>query len=374
MFSTGDAGQRYLPDWVILGEDSPRRIFMDWLLRGTTLSAGEDCTVWIRYGARLSIAGQDSQYVVETPALLPRMTLCFPPKGVPAASLETAKGTKYAVLEEFPFGKQSSMDLLKTLGDGGREALMVLMDLPRRQGSTDIIPPGEDLDKAVEAYRAERFDVSVLRDAGQLGRVLHWHRPMYDAWVEKMRTYLAEMDERVSDVQYDYRFLVEDWQDDGGPLQEQTMDRLFSYSVSRRERGKSLWDRYAAASIRALFPSSGQGPLTPVEKLYRECLDNPLAFWPVDADAESFMGELRRLFLKSLEREESTGNYRRKTRFSGQLDEGRYLDLVARSDHQGTALNAVFSRRIRDYLCDDVKRLLRERLRRRYEQLEEMIP
>jgi len=92
MFSTDNAGQRYLPDWVILGEDSPRRVFMDWLLRGAAPCADENCTVWVRYGARLSVMGQDTQYIVETPALLPRMTLCFPPTGVPTASLETARG------------------------------------------------------------------------------------------------------------------------------------------------------------------------------------------------------------------------------------------------------------------------------------------
>lgn len=66
------------------------------------------------------------------------------------------------------------------LRDSGREALMILLAFPRRQGSTDVIPSGEDLEKAVEARWTKRFDVSVLRDAGQLGRVLHWHRPMYD--------------------------------------------------------------------------------------------------------------------------------------------------------------------------------------------------
>ncbi len=374
MFSTGDGGQRYLPDWVILGEDSPRRVFMDWLLRGTALNAGEDCAVWVRYGTRLSVTGQDSHCVVETPALLPRMTLCFPPRGVLAASLETAKRTKYAVLEEFPFGKQSSMDLLKMLEDSGGEALMVLLALPRRQGSTDILPPGEDLEKAVEAYRAERFDVSVLRDAGQLGRVLHWHRPMYDTWVGQTQAYLAELDERISGVEYDYLFLEEDWQEDGGPLREQTMDRLFSYPISRRERGGSLWDRYAAVSVRALFPSSGQGPLASVARLYKECLDNPLAFWPVDADAGDFLASLRRAFVKALEKEEKAGQYRGKTRIWKQLDEETYFSLAALNGDSGTALNAVFSRRIRDYLCDDVKRLLQERLRRRYELLEEMIP
>lgn len=374
MFSTGDGGQRYLPDWVILGEDSPRRVFMDWLLRGTTPPTDEDCVVWVRYGTRLSVTGQDSRCVVETPTLLPQMTLCFPPRGAPAASLETAKRTKYAVLEEFPFGKQSSMDLLKMLRDSGREALMVLLALPRRQGSTDIIPPGEDLEKAVEAYRTKRFDVSVLRDAGQLGRVLHWHRPMYDTWVERTQAYLAEMDERVSDVEYDYLFLEEDWQEDGGPLQEQTMDRLFSYPASRRERGESLWDRYAAVSMRALFPSSGQGPLASVARLYKECLDNPLVFWPVDVDAGDFLASLQSAFVKALEKEEAAGQYRGKTKIREQLDENTYFSLAALNGDSGTALNAVFSRRIRDYLRDDVKRLLQERLRRRYEQLEEMIP
>ena len=175
-------------------------------------------------------------------------------------------------------------------------------------------------------------------------------------------------------MEYDNLFLEEDWQEDGGPLREQTMDRLFSYPISRRERGGSLWDRYAAVSVRALFPSSGQGPLASVARLYKECLDNPLAFWPVDADAGDFLASLRRAFVKALEKEEKAGQYRGKTRIWKQLDEETYFSLAALNGDSGTALNAVFSRRIRDYLCDDVKRLLQERLRRRYELLEEMIP
>lgn len=373
MFSTGDIKQRYLPDWVILGDNS-RAVFLDWLLSGAKLRAGENSVIWIRYGIRLSITQQESHWIIETPVLLPRTTLCFPPAAGFESALDTSKRTRYAVLEEFPFGKQTSMDLIRRLESHGNEALVILMDLPRRQGSTDLIAPGEDLHQAMEAYRAEGRDVLIMQDVNNLQCVLHWHRRMYDVWLNKARNYLADLCERISEIPYDYPSLEEDWLDDGGPLQEQTMDGLFSYQTSKKEKGNTLWDRYANASRRALFPASAQGPLTPVAKLYQECLDNPLVFWAVDADVENFMDGLQSIFVKMLEKEESKGHYREKTQLPKRLDEDSYLNIAALSGSNGTALNAIFSQMIKDYLCDGVKGFLQERLQQRYQQLEGVIP
>lgn len=312
--------------------------------------------------------------MIETPALLPRTMLCFPPGDDLNFLFDTSRKTKYAVLEEFPFGKQNSVDLIRRLKSRGNETLVVLMDLPRHQGSTDLIPLGEDLNQAMGAYQAEHFDVSIMKSDDDLQSVLHWHRPMYDTWLNRVREHLADLRERISEIPYDYPSLEEDWLDDSGILQEQTMDRLFSYQTSKKEKGGSLWDRYAATSRRALFPSSGQGPLTPVANLYRECLDNPLVFWSVDTDVEAFMDGLQCAFVRLLEKEESKGHYHIKTRLSGRLDEDSYLRLVAISGGNGTALNAVFTKKLKDYLCNDVKDFLQERLQQRYQQLEGMIP
>lgn len=378
MFSTGKIKQRYLPDWVILGDNS-RTVFLRWLLAGAELKTDENSVIWIRYGIRLSITQQESHWIIETPVLLPRMTLYFPPKGGLDFSLDTSKRTKYAVLEAFPFRKQTSMDLIRRLESSGSEVLVVLMDLPRHQGSTDLIAPGGDVDEAMEAYRTECCDVSIMQNADNLQSILHWHRPMYDVWADKVRTYHADMYERISEIPLYYLYLIEDWEtedwmDNGGPLQVQTMDRLFSYQTAKREKGKNLWDCFAIASKRALFPASGQGPLTPVMELYKECLDNPLVFWSVDTDVEDFMNTLQHEFVKELECEESKGRYRERTQLPDRLDEDSYLRLFARNGDNGIALNAVFRRRIKDYLCDEVKGYLEERLKQRYHQLEGMIP
>lgn len=375
MLSSTNSNQRFLPDWVILGDHS-RMILLDWLLSGVKWNHDENSVIWIRYGMKLSIVKQGAQWIIETPVLLPRTTLCLPPSDGFGVTVDTSSRTRFAVLEEFPFRKQSSMDLVRKLQGDENETLVVLMDLPRRQGSTDLIAPGEDVHQAMEAYQAERCNVLTMENTGKLPRMLHWHRPMYDTWVEKFRNDLSDLCERISEIPYDYASLEEDWQDDGGLLQEQTMDRLFSYQNAKREKGGSLWDRYAAAAKRAMFPAVGQGPLAPVESLYRDCLDSPLVFWPVDADAGAFMNDLQNAFLKKLEAEEAKGGYRKKTQVSGRLDEETYFGLAARSDgnRSGTALNAVFSQSIKDYLYHDVKRYLQERLERRYKNLEGMIP
>lgn len=373
MYSTSDVKQRYLPDWMILGDNS-RSIFLNWLLSGLNLRTDENSEIWVRYGVRLQITQQETQWVIETPMLLPRTTLCFPAERPFDSTLETSRRTKYAVLEEFPFRKQANINLLQRLEGSGNETLVILMDLSRHQGSTDLIPPGEDLKQAIEAYQAERHYVSVMQSVKNVHSVLHWHRPMYDVWANKIRNYLADIRDCISEIPYDYPFFKEDWEDVGGPLQDETMDQLFSYQTSKREKGTTLWDRYAAASKKALFPASGQGPLTSVADHYKKCMNNPLTFWPLDEDVKSFMDELQKAFLKAIDKEEAKGHYRKKTQISGQLDEDSYFRLAARSGGSGIALNAIFSKIIRNYLCDEVKNHLQKRLEQRYQQLEGMIP
>lgn len=373
MSTVRDSQQRYLPDWIILGDNS-RAVFLEWLLSGEQLQTGEDSFIWVRYGIRLSISQQGSSWIIETPLLLPQMTLCFPPSENHQSCLERSKRTKYAVLEEFPFRKQTSIDLIQKFESQGHETLVVLMDLPRHQGSTDLIAPGEDLAQAQIAYQSEKIAVSIMQNADSLQSTLHWHLPLYDVWTKKARNHLIAMCNRISEVPYDYAFQEEDWRDKNGPLQVETMDDLFSYQKSRLMKETTLWDRYATASTRYFFPSSGFSPLAPVIKIYKDCLDNPLVFWSLDEDVKDFMCNLKKMYRKSLEREEAKGQYRMKTQLPARLNESTYLSIVARTNTSGTGLNAVFSRTIEDYLRVEVKNYLKERLSQRYQQLEGMIP
>ena len=370
MFSTCEIKQRYLPDWVILGDNS-RIILLKWLLDGERLRVEEDSLIWVRYGVKFSVTKQESQLTIETPGILPRTTLCFPPPSL-VSGLDITKQTRYAVLEEFPFRKQNNIELIRGLESCENEVLVVLMDLPRQQGSTDLISEDDDLSLAIKAYQSEHCDIGVLQSAENLQMFLHWHRPIYDVWVNKARNYLDDMCERISEVPYDYLSLEEDWRDDGGPLQEKTMDSLFSYKVAMRERKNNLWDCYAEAAKRALFPACDYGLLTPVTNLYKDCLDNPLVFWSVDTDIKDFMDSLQSEFIKKLEKEEAKGNYREVTMFHESLDEKGYLSIAARSNGNGIALNAVFSKIIKDFLCNDVKDHLQNRLQKCYRQLESM--
>lgn len=372
MSTMDDVKQRYIPDWMILGDNS-RKILLDWFLLGKTLSIGENSMIWIRPGTRLSIIQQETYWVIETPVLLPRMTLCFPsPEGF-EINTAMSKKMKYAVIEEFPFRKQSSMDLIQRLYEDGGDVLVVLMNLPRHQGSTDLIAPGEDLEQAVHAYRKENKDVFTMQGVNDLYSILHWHQPLHIAWTNKARRYLADFCERISEVPYDFLGIEEDWRDEGGMLQEQILDALFSYQTTKREKSKNLWDRYASVSRNAIFPTTGYGPLDSVMRLYRECLHNPLVLWSVAEDEKDFIASLQVSFGKALDEEEQKGHYRNTTLLPTRLDENSYLRLAARCGDSGTALNAIFSQKITEFLCSDVKNTLQKRLQKRYQQLEELI-
>lgn len=364
--------QRYLPDWVIVGDNS-RRVLLQWLLAGAAGLPEEGVLIWIRYGSHLSVSRQNGQWLIETPGILPQTTLCLPPSGSGTAPPFTvSRETRYAVLEGFPFLKQTSLDLVQQLEQQGKEVLVVLLDLPRHQASTDLTVPGEDLAQVYQSYQANHYAVSVLQSAADLPLVLHWRQPLIDRWSKKARGYLRELESRISEIPYDYAWIVEDWGEQNGPLQDQYLDRLFSYQMARRETGPTLWDRFASTACRALFPKSGSGPLAPVADLYRSCLDNPLVFWTVEDDISILMKSLLDQFEAMLTKEQRSGRYRSRTELPPDLDEAAFDSMVALHGDSGTALNAVFRRIIETFLQKDAEICLQKQLEIRYQQLKGM--
>lgn len=366
--------QNHLPDWVILCDnDNSRAVLLDWFYMGMRIRTDENSLIWIRYGVKPNIIREDSQFVIETPAILPRTMLCIPQTDDPGISPDVSIRTRFAVLEEFPFRKESSIDLIRKLKDRERDVMVVLMDLPRHQAASDINLPGEDLRLALQDYQADGCHVMTLQNADGLRNLLHWRQSTYDKWTNKARNYLIKMQDRIEEIPFDYPYLEEDWADNGGILQIERMNRIFSYETAKREAGETLWDRYAVASRKALFPNSGQGPLNSVARLYKECLENPLVFWSVEEDIRDFMETLRGKYGTVLKEQEKDGRYRSKTKLPTHLDEDGYLRVAARNGDNGMALNAIFRKIMNDFLCEDVKEQLQSRLRKRYQQLEGMI-
>ena len=364
--------QQYIPDWVFLG-DSSRQTFLSWLIPGMDFHPGKTDLIWVCYATCTSVSRSDQEWIIHTPMVLPQMVLCFPPLDMIWTDLDLPEKARWAVLEEFPFRKQSSIELIHQMEEMNREVLVVLMDLPRHQASTDLLAPGVDIARAVQAYQSDHMEVYKMKPAARLWGLLHWRRSLYDVWYRKMREDLEQLDQRIEELPIDYEFIIEDWMEKNGPLNTGELDSLLSYRTVKREKAESIWDCYASVIRRFLFPAAGQGPMDAVEELYIDCLNNPLVFWSANEDGKNLLTELKNLFEKLLDEQERKYHYRTKTKISGQLDENGYLKLAVRNGQNGTALNAAFRSNMEKFLREDVFNCMKTRLCNRYSKLENMV-
>ena len=372
MRSLAEVKQKYTPDWVFLGDGS-RQTLLSWLIPGKELHPGKTDLIWVCYANRVSVSRSEQGWIIRTPMVLPQMVLCFPPLDMIWTDLDLPENTRYAVLEEFPFRKQSSIELVRQLEEMNHEVLVVLMDLPRHQASTDLLAPGVDLARAVQAYQSDYMEVYKMEPSSRLWGMLHWRRPLYGVWYQKMREELEQFSQRIEELSIDYEFLIVDWMKKDSLLDTESLDRIFSYQTAQRENEATLWDCYASAARRFLFPATGQGDLNTVEKLYMDCLNNPLVFWSTDEDRINLRIELKKLFEKLLDEQERKYHYRTKTKIVGQLDKASYNQLTVRNGQNGIALNAIFRGIIEEYLRHDVFICMKTRLCNRYGKLENMV-
>lgn len=353
--------QLAVPDWIFLGDYS-RYVFLNWLTGMAQAGETGGLSIWVQYGEAVSIRQQNSSWWITSPLVIPGMTLLLPSSEEELSQFQLQKRTRFALFEEFPYGKQSTHLTRQLLRQNyeGSSVLVVLMDIPCRQGSTDLLQPGEDLHVQYEEYR-KCENVCVASGARDVLRVLHWEEDLEQTWRRQANLDLEHLQSLIEDVEYDYQMLQLDFVE--SILSEQTMDRICSFQSVRRSRQSSIWKGYTKAALRQMFPASGSGGLYPVVELYKDILS---AFSPILWDFDRDSLELLKTMKGEMETVLSAPELS-EVKLNPQTEDAYYQAV---SEYK---LNGTFRKRLEHFVDQAVLDILKQHLQLRYNQLEEAL-
>lgn len=354
-----------IPDWILLGDYS-RRIFLQWLTESSQVLELKDLPLWVRYAETFSIRCGDGAWLIGTPRTIPGTVLLVPLADSDLDEYRLLKNTRFALFEEFPYGKQSSDMTLQHLRQEyeSNSVLVVLMDIPRRQGSTDIDCPGNDLKASYEKYSMdENVCVCTAVDKDDVLQILHWRESSEHMWRRRLEADLNQFLEAVEDSGYDYEMLYMDFFE--SILSEQTIDKICSFQSVERSRQNSIWNGYTRAAMLQMFPPSASDGLYPVADLYRDTIKEKfpnLNLWDLEKDYLGFVDTMKKALEKALRDPKLSA-----ITFKSNTEEA-YLRAV--NKHK---LNVHFRRRLDYFVKTNVPHILGERLKLRYTQIKETL-
>lgn len=166
-----------------------------------------------------------------------------------------------AVFEEAPFNKESTDLIIQRWKEAtnGKPVLLVFMDLPRRQGSTDLDRIGDDLMQAQERRRQEGQAFCVVKSEEDVLGVMCQHIPLYAQTLYALNN---EIELLKDDIEFlfegRYQNFLEGLRHDKGCLTEASRAEICSRrSVQRFAGSNSLWQCYNEAAKQKLFSTNG---------------------------------------------------------------------------------------------------------------------
>lgn len=191
-----ERGQQAVPDWVVIGDGS-RYEFLRWILGDKDIDVLRKLTIWLQYGNQYSQRTDGETCWLKSRRMLPGTSCYFPNYLDEECSLNfkvnTVSETRFLVFEEFPFQKEETVQWIDSIRrEKGVDAsiTVVLVDLPRRYGSTDIehFDPQERIDIVRFHYeQAEKLPVAVIiaRSQSDVIPILSWRESLGRKWFRK---------------------------------------------------------------------------------------------------------------------------------------------------------------------------------------------
>lgn len=180
-----------------------------------------------------------------------------------------------AIFEGIPFGKESTHILLNKWRNDtkGKPALIVFMNLPRRQGSTDLDKIGDDLIKAQKYYQSQGQDFCTLKSKDDVLEVVLHHCSCYCQHIYELKGKLEILRDDVDTLfKSDYEYFLESCKHDNGCLTEASKAEICSLkSVKKYIQSQYLWQCYNEAAKQKLFSESGaMNELCKIYKTYMQ--------------------------------------------------------------------------------------------------------
>lgn len=358
---------RFIPDKILLGDGS-RYEFLSWLLpdevNSRELRELREHPVWLRYGAVFRRDWQEDEWIITTPALLPRTILYIPSDERVCFQQDLPATVRYIIFETHPYEKDENQKIFEMLAKKDAEILMVLMDLPRKHASTDLSKPGEDLAKAEQSCQGRGQLFRTIKDSKEVISVLHWQESSLSYWRRYAEKLLKNMRSRIDSVEIDYNELLEEWINDGEILSFRTVDALCSYRTVERSKHRSIWECFSERAIQLCFPEDKYGGLYPIVGLYESIIrDCHLSFLPVENDKAFLAAQLRQAAEKAFSQAHRPGD--KPKPFSKEA----YQNLVAEKGQPGFGIDGEFGKAFKHFVRSSALPVLQSLLEQRYSQL-----
>lgn len=274
-----------------------------------------------------------------------------------------------AIFEEVPFGKESTNKILNEWikETEGKFALIVFMDLPRRQGSTDLDKIGDDLRKAQEQYHKQGQNFCTLKTKSNVFDVLFYHAPFYSQQIYKLNNKLELLKD---DIEFEfesyYEYFLDECRREKGCLSEVTKAAICSLtSVKKYINVQFLWQCYNEAAKEKLF--SKEGAISHLSKINKIYLNDILSTFDGD------IGYIDENLIKSLKSRFNMYMRPSQTNYQGTItsrdieDDISYTKLTENKQGRFYGIKTAYLTQYREFVEVEAKEVLKIQLESTYE-------
>lgn len=350
------------PDWIFLGE-TERTMLLHWMLPDIIAPDWGNQPIWLEYGPSSVINRINVGWQARSKFLLPGMYVLLATSWEQAAVAGRKRTTRIGILESYPFGRQSTRRMIQEMQHQAPlcGVLVILIDLPIRRGSTDLIPPQDLLEQQYQVYQRNGA-VKILRGPNELPALLYWQQDSLQGQFHQVMRELDEMQSSIETIQYDYELL--DWEFQQQILSLEELEKICSFRTAKVYSPKNLWSAYQKKAEEVLFPVDRNGGLIgPVVELYTHSLQvlNPM-IWDMQKDCEGLYDRLRRAYNAWM------SVPRWQTLRVELLTEENYEIVSAES-----GINAAFHKRYKEYINQEALRIVKSYLQYRYKKIKEVL-
>lgn len=363
--------QRSIPNIVVLGDES-RYEFLRWIIGGGLPGHFQDTPIWVTYGTSLGIEQHDQELLIHTTKCLPGVTMYFSENEGWSNQITVSKDTRFILFEQFPFRRDDTRQRIQALlrQDSINSMTMILMDLPRRHGSTDDTPSETGLIHSFNSYKADHVSVEIANDPKDVSRILNKQELFSVVWDRNIASNLQSLKKRIDDVKYDYEYdtLVDFEMGKTAILSLDTQEKICSFTAVQKYQKDCIWKNFEQVLYKIFFPKRDNGGLHPVATLYSDVLaSNNISEPFAKKDSEYLLAELK----MSLKRKISESM----TELPPLLPQTKesYNNAIKCKSSAYYCVDIRFWNIVTKFVKEDIPSILVNRLNKRYQQLEETL-
>ena len=387
----------FLYCYTVVGEKD-RYYFLERFLsinKLTNITLLTEKNIIVTFGINENVSKKDDFWLIETPALIPQTCLFFPTNGLEVPNNGIGK---IILFESNPFCKNSNVTFLETLRTENLKSHIVvgLMDLPRYQAFTDLLPAGEDLRRAIQTYQEYNLDTIVLKEAKDIQKVLDLYESAFSVWKRCLCNNVDLLENKIknNDIMYDFQYLWEELPPNSIRFPEIQAQKICSYTNIKKvfdenrltihnsptnlflksffgENKKThkgnitLWQSYVDSCYKILFPANNKDGVFVFVPLYRQTIEEAgLAFWDVEEDKKELVQKLKDSFFSTFENSKYaclvTPVFK---------NEDEYEKNLADKNQSLYGIRAEFSRILNSYVKNGIISIIQGFVQERYERL-----